>query len=130
MKNTKITSKEDVKWFKSEIKKKLKNILANVEDNMNGNMVFEIYHSDDTSACYLLAFQDLRLPDFDKDGFMPIVITNFIFGNGFNLNKHTTDYQLNKVANRIINKHNDLLDKESEYRKLSIISSMLKSLNS
>ena len=118
--NTKITSKEDVKWFKSEIKKRLKNILANVEDNLNGNMVFEIYQSDDESACYLLSMQDLRLPDFDIDGFMPIVVNNFMFGNGFNLNKHTTDYQLNKVANRIINMHNDLLDKESEYRKLSM----------
>ena len=118
--NTKITSKEDVKWFKSEIKKKLKNILANVEDNLNDNMVFEMYQSDDTSACYLLSMQDLRLPDFDIDGFMPIVVTNFMFGNGFNLNKHTSDYKLNKVANRIINMHNDLIDKESEYRKLSM----------
>ena len=118
--NTKITSKEDVKWFKREIKKKLKNILANVEDNLDRHMVFEIYESDDTSACYLLPMQDLRLPDFDIDGFMPIVVNNFMFGNGFNLNKDTSDYKLNKVANRIINMHNDLLDKEAEYRKLSM----------
>ena len=120
MENTKIETKEDVKLFKSEIKKQLKNILANVEDNMNGNMVFEIYQSDDESACYLLSMQDLRLSDFDIDGFMPIVANNFMFGNGFNLNKHTSDYKLNKVANRIINMHNDLVDKESEYRKLSM----------
>ena len=120
MKNTKITSKEDVKWFKSEIKKKLKNILANVEGNLNDNMAFEMYQSDDTSACYMLPMQDLDLPDFDIDGFMPIVVTNFMYGNGFNLNKHTSDYKLNKVANRIINMHNDLLDKETEYRKLSM----------
>ena len=118
--NTKITSKEDVKLFRREIKKKLKNILANVEDNLNDIFVFELYHSDDTSACYLLSMQDLRLPDFDIDGFMPIVIDNFMFGNGFNLNKYTSDYKLNKVANRIIKMHNDLLDKESEYRKLSM----------
>lgn len=118
--NTKITSKEDVKWFKSEIKKRLKNILANVEDNLDRHMVFEIYQSDDESACYLLSMQDLRLPDFDIDGFMPIVVNNFMFGNGFNLNKYTSDYKLNKVANRIINMHNDLLDKETEYRKLSM----------
>lgn len=120
MKNTKITSKEDVKLFKSEIKKQLKKILVNVEDNLNDNMVFEIYHSDDTSACYMLSFQDLRLPDFDSDGFMPIVVNNYMYGNGFNLNKYTSDYKLNKVANRIINMHNDLLDKETEYRKLSM----------
>lgn len=118
--NTKITSKEDVKLFKSEIKKQLKKILVNVEDNLNDNMVFEIYHSDDTSACYMLSFQDLRLPDFDSDGFMPIVVNNYMYGNGFNLNKYTSDYKLNKVANRIINMHNDLLDKETEYRKLSM----------
>lgn len=118
--NTKITSKEDVKWFKSEIKKRLKNILANVEDNMNGNMVFEMMNCEDTIVCHLLSMQDLRLPDFDIDGFMPIVVNNFMFGNGFNLNKDTSDYQLKKVANRIINMHNDLIDKESEYRKLSM----------
>ena len=108
--NTKITSKEDVKWFKSEIKKKLKNILANVEDNLDRHMVFEIYQSDDTSACYLLSMQDLRLPDFDIDGFMPIVIDNFMFGNGFNLNKYTSDYKLNKVVNRIIEDYNYQVD--------------------
>ena len=120
MKNTKIASKEDIKLFRREIKKELKNILANVEDNMNGNMVFEMMNCEDTIVCHLLSMQDLRLPDFDKDGFMPIVITNFMFGNGFDLNKYTTDYQLKKVANRIINIHNDLLDKEAEYRKLSM----------
>ncbi len=118
--NTKITNKEDIKLFKSEIKKQLKNILANVEDNLGGHMVFELFNSDDTIACHLLSFQDLRLPDFDSDGFMPIVITNFMYGNGFNLNKYTSDYKLNKVANRIINMHNDLLDKETEYRKVSM----------
>lgn len=120
MKNTKITSKEDVKLFKSEIKKQLKNILVNVEDNLNDNMVFEIWNSDDTIVCHLLSMQDLRLPDFDSDGFMPIVVNNYMYGNGFNLNKYTSDYKLNKVANRIINMHNDLLDKETEYRKLSM----------
>lgn len=119
MKNTKITSKEDIKLFRREIKKKLKNILANVEDNLNGNFVFELYHSDDTSACYLLPMQDLCLPDFDIDGFMPIVIDNFMYGNGFNLNKYTSDYKLNKVVNRIIEDYNDQVDWEIECRRAS-----------
>lgn len=42
-----------------------------------------------------------------------------MFGNGFNLNKYTSDYKLNKVVNRIIEEYNDLVDKEAEYRKLS-----------
>ena len=120
MKNTKIESKEDIKWFKSKIKKELKRILSNVEDNLDRHMAFEMYQSDDTSACYMLPMQDLRFPDFDIDGCMPIVVNNFMYGNGFNLNKYTSDYKLNKVANRIINMHNDLIDKESEYRKLSM----------
>ena len=118
--NTKITNKEDVKLFKSEIKKQLKNILVNVEDNLNDNLVFELYHSDDTIVCHLLPMQYLHLPDFDSDGFMPIVVNNFMYGNGFNLNKYTSDYKLNKVVNRIINMHNDLVDKEIEYRKESM----------
>ena len=110
--NTMIETKEDVNWFKSEIKKRLKNILANVEDNLDRHMVFEIYQSDDESACYLLPIQDLCLTDFDIDGFMPIMIDDFMYGNGFNLNKYTTDYQLNKVANRIIDEYNETVDEE------------------
>lgn len=36
------------------------------------------------------------------------------YGNGFELNKDTSDYKLNKVVNRVINKYNELVDKKTE----------------
>lgn len=111
----KIESKDDIKLFKNEIKNQLKDALSNVEGNLDGNFSFEMWNSDDTSVCHISTIQDLDLPDFDiYSSYCPIVITNFMFGNGFNLNKHTTDYQLNKVVKRIINKYNELFDKEIE----------------
>lgn len=116
----KIETKERVKLFSNFIKEELKNVLVNVEDNLDSNLAFEVLDSDYMIICDVFAKEGLatleleRLERLDSEGFMPFVIDNFMFGNGFNLNKHTTDEELDKIANRIINEYNDLVDKETE----------------
>ena len=116
----KIESKEKIKLFRQEIKEELKNVLVNVEDNLDSNLAFEVLNSDYMIICDVFAKEGLatleleRLERLDSEGFMPFVIDNFMFGNGFNLNKYTTDEELDKIANRIINEYNDLVDREEE----------------
>lgn len=116
----KIETKEKVKLFSNLIKDELKNFTSNVEDNMNDNLAFEILNTDYTIICDIFAKEGMatteleRLNRLDSEGFMPFVIDNFMFGNGFDLNKYTTDEELDKIANRIINEYNDLVDKETE----------------
>lgn len=116
----KIETKERVKLFSNFIKEELKNVLVNVEDNMKSNLAFEVLNSDYMIICDVFAKEGLatleleRLERLDDEGFMPFVIDNFMFGNGFNLNKYTTEEELDKIANRIINEYNDLVDREEE----------------
>lgn len=116
----KIETKERVKLFSNFIKEELKNVLVNVEDNLDSNLAFEILNTDYIIICDVFAKEGMatleleRLNRLDSEGAMPFVIDNFMFGNGFNLNKYTTDEELDKIANRIINEYNDLVDKETE----------------
>lgn len=118
----KITSKEDIKLFRREIKKELKDILSvrgGIENNLDDNFAFELLNEDDDYICHIFARAGMCLPDIQRITYDDISVQNFMFGNGFNLNKYTSDYKLNKVVNRIIEEYNDLVDKEAEYRKLS-----------
>ena len=116
----KIESKEKIKLFSNFIKEELKNVLVNVEDNLKSNLAFEVLYCDYMIICDVFVKEGLatleleRLERLDSEGFMPFVIDNFMFGNGFNLNKYTTDEELDKIANRIINEYNDLVDREEE----------------
>lgn len=116
----KIETKERVKLFSNFIKDELKNFTSNVEDNLDSNLAFEILNTDYIIICDIFEKEGMatleleRLNRLDSEGAMPFVIDNFMFGNGFNLNKHTTDEELDKIANRIINEYNLLVDKETE----------------
>ena len=114
----KITSKEDIKLFRREIKKELKSILS-VAGGVDDNLAFELLNEDDDYICHIFARAGMCLPDIQRITYDDISVQNFMFGNGFELNKDTSDYKLNKVVNRIIEDYNDQVDREIEYRKAS-----------
>lgn len=117
----KIETKKDIKLFRREIKKELKDILSNVEDNLDGNLAFELLNEDDDYICHIFAREGMCLPDSQRITYDSISVENFMYGNGFELNKDTSDYKLNKVVNRIIEDYNDQVDWEKvvEYGKAS-----------
>ena len=110
----KITSKEDIKLFRREIKKQLKDILS-VAGGLDGNLAFELLNEDDDYICHIFARAGMCLPDIQRITYDSISVENFMYGNGFNLNKDTSDYQLNKVVNRIIKEYNDEIEWKSRY---------------
>ena len=103
----KITSKEVIKLFRREIKKELKRILSNEEDGLGDTVAFELLNDEDNYICHIFVKPNLNRITFDS-----ISVHHFMYGNGFNLNKDTSDYQLNKVVNRIIEDYNDQIDWE------------------
>lgn len=115
----KIETKEDVKLFRREIKKELKDILSNVEDNLDGNLAFELLNDDDDYICHIFARAGMCSPDIQRITYDSISVENFMYGNGFELNKDISDYKLNKVVNRIIEDYNDEADWEIECRRAS-----------
>ena len=114
----KITSKEDIKLFRREIKKELKKFLS-VAGGLDGNLAFELLNEDDDYICHIFARAGMCLPDIQRITNDDISVENFMYGNGFELSKYTSDYQLKKVVNRIIEDYNDQVDREIEYRKAS-----------
>lgn len=115
----KIESKEDIKLFRKEIKKELKSILSNVEDNLDEVYGLELLNDDDKYICHMFARAGMTTPDLDRITYRSITIADTLHGNDFDLNKYTSDYQLRKVANQIIDKYNEIVDDVIEYRKAS-----------
>ena len=116
----KITSKEDIKLFRKEIKKELKRIFSvrgGIESNLDGNFAFELLNEDDDYICHIFAKAGMCLLDIQRITYDDISVENFMYGNGFNLNKDTSDYKLNKVVNRIIEDYNGQVDREIEFSK-------------
>ena len=116
----KIETKEDLKLFRKLIKNVLKNFLSNVLGNLDDCWSIELLNEDDNYICHIYARAGMTTPDKRRITNDSMSVDNFMYGNGFDLNKHTSDYHLKKVVNRIINEYNDLVDKETEYRKLSM----------
>ena len=110
----KIETKEDIKLFRREIKKELKDILS-VAGGLDGNLAFELLNEDDDYICHIFARAGMCLPDTQRITFDSISVENFMYGNGFNLNKDTSDYKLNKVVNRIIEDYNYQVDWIEKY---------------
>ena len=110
----KIESKEDIKLFRKEIKKQLKDILS-VAGGVDDNLAFELLNDDDNYICHIFARAGMCLPDIQRITYDDISVQNFMFGNGFNLNKYTSDYKLNKVVNRIIEDYNDQVEWIEKY---------------
>lgn len=116
----KITSKEDIKLFRKEIKKELKKFLSYVEDdNLDDIFGFELMNDGDDYICHIFSRVGMHIPYLDRVTNDSITVTNFMYGNGFNLNKHTTDYQLKKVVDRIIDEYNNLVVTKSLIGKIN-----------
>lgn len=121
----KIETKEDIKLFRREIKKELKKFLSYVEDdNLDGyGLAFELLYDDYGYICHIFARAEWLifikagkiLPDIHRKSIHTLTVTDFMYNNGFEINKDTSDYKLNKVANRIIKEYNDQI--EAEWRK-------------
>ena len=109
----KIKTKEDIKLFKKEIKKELKDILSvrgGIESNLDGNFAIELLNEEDNYICHVFAISGMCLPDIQRITYDSISVENFMYGNGFELNKDISDYKLNKVVNRIIDEYNDQIE--------------------
>ena len=115
----KITSKEDIKLFRREIKKELKDILSvrgGIESNLDGNFAFELLNEDDDYICHIFAREGCVIdPDIQRISYDDISVPNFMYGNGFELNKDTSDYKLNKVVSRIIKEYNHQVEWREKY---------------
>ena len=113
-----ITNKEDPKLFRREIKKELKEILSlrgGIESNLDGNFAFELLNEDDDYICHIFARAGMCLPDIQRITYDDISVENFMYGNGFELNKDISDYKLNKVVNRIIEDYNYQVEWREKY---------------
>lgn len=115
----KITTKKDIKLFRREIARELKNILSNVEDNLDDCWAIELLNNEDDYICHIYAKAGITTPDKRRITFDSISVENFMYNNDYDLDKYTTDVRLTMVANRIINEYNDQVDREIEYRKAS-----------
>ncbi len=118
MSTKKIETKEDIKLFRKEIKKELKDILSvrgGIESNLDGNFAFELLNEDDDYICHIFSRAGMCLPNIQRITYDDISVENFMYGNGFELSKYTSDYQLNKVVNRIIKEYNDEIEWKSRY---------------
>jgi len=116
----KITTTKDIKLFKKAIKKVIKDFVKDDEGNMAGEFAIELLNDDDSYICRIVVRPILRntcTPDLWVSNKDSIVIENFMYGNGFNINKYTSDYKLRKVADRIINIYNGELDWEEEMER-------------
>lgn len=94
-----IETKEDVKLFRRVIKSILKSILSNVEDNLDGHVAILIGNENNMPICHLSDVDSADEPNTIK-------MSGFMYYNKFKLNKHTTDLQLMKVVDRIIDEYN------------------------
>ena len=124
-----ITGEEDVKFFREAIKNEIKKYIVNVEHNLSGlNGIGLINDDDNTHYCHICEMEIPRCFQANEDA---IGVYDFMYRNGFNLNKDTTDLQLMKVVDKIIDEYNRKvpennesyeikLDVENLYRKLGI----------
>lgn len=110
----KINTTEDIKLFKKAIKKEIKDVAKYTEYNIGDHLAIELFNDNNGGyICRRVVRPDLwhTCPREDrtrnKDS---IVIKYFMYGNGFVLNKYTSDYKLRKVADRIINEYNSELN--------------------
>lgn len=109
----KINTSEDIKLFKKAIKKEIKDVAKYTEYNIGDHLAIELFNDGDDYICHIVGRPNLQSccgPDLRIINKGSIVIEYFMYGNGFALNKYTSDYKLRKVADRIINEYNSELN--------------------
>ena len=113
-----ITSKEDVKLFSELIKNEIKKYIVNVEQNLSGGYGIGLINDDDnTHYCHICEMEIPRLFKANEDA---IGVYDFMWRNGFNLNKDTTDLQLMKVVDKIIDEYNRKVPENNEAYEIKL----------
>ena len=97
-----ITTKEEKELFKEEIKKDLKEVISNVDEDDSYENWFNIYNSKEECYCIL---GDKKL--FLINEARPININHLYYLGRIQLNKKTTDEELDKFANNLIKEYNE-----------------------
>ena len=113
-----ITSEEDVKFFREAIKNEIKKYIVNVEHNLSGAYGIGLINDDDnTHYCHICKMELPRLFQANEDA---IGVYDFMWRNGFNLNKNTTDLQLMKVVDKIIDEYNRKVPENNEAYEIKL----------
>ena len=102
-----ITTKEDKELFRQAIKDELRKAISNVEDNLN-DCAFEMLKSEDGWNCELNSkiIPYFKEHNISTKGFIPLIIDS-LNNYGITLNKHTSDEELDEVADKLIDDYNE-----------------------
>ena len=112
-----ITSEEDLKFFREAIKNEIKKYIVSVEHNLSGDYCIGLINDDNTHYCTICEMEIPRLFQPNQDA---IGVYDFMWRNGFNLNKDTTDLQLMKVVDKIIDEYNRKVPENNEAYEIKL----------
>lgn len=103
-----ITTKEEKELFRQAIKEELRKAISNVDDNLD-DCAFEMINGKEGEgwSCEI----NLKIIPYFMEhkistkGFIPLIIDG-LNEYGINLNKYTTDEELDEVADKLIEEYN------------------------
>ena len=104
-----IVTKEEKEDFRQAIKEELKKVFSNVEDDIYDYSFF-LYNTKDEYCCMLQKdFTDIQVKMFIAMHEVDPIIIDELYDFRIELNKDTSDRELDKFANKIIKEYNERL---------------------
>ena len=104
-----IVTKEEKEDFRQAIKEELKKVFSNVEDDIYDYSFF-LYNTKDKYCCMLQKdFTNIQVKMFVVKHEVDPIIIGELYDFRIELNKDTTDKELDKFANKIIKEYNERL---------------------
>ena len=104
-----IVTKEEKEDFRQAIKEELKKVFSNVEDDIYDYSFF-LYNTKDKYCCMLQKdFTNIQLRKFVVMHEVDPIIIGELYDFRIELNKDTSDEELDKFANKIIKEYNERL---------------------
>ena len=104
-----IVTKEEKDDFRQAIKEELKKVFSNVEDDIYDYSFF-LYNTKDKYCCMLQKdFTNIQLRKFIVMHEVDPIIIGELYDFRIELNKDTSDEELDKFANKIIKEYNERL---------------------
>lgn len=102
-----ITSEKDKELIRWKIKHDLSMAISNVEDNLD-DCAFEMMDCEEGWTCEinLKIIPYLKEHNISTKGFIPLIIDG-LDKYGIALNKHTTEEELDEVADKLIEAYNE-----------------------
>ena len=102
-----IVTKEEKQLFRQAIKEELKKVFSNVEDDIYDYSFF-LYNTKDKYCCMLQKdFTNFQVRMFVVMHEVDPIIIGELYDFRIELNKNTTDRELDKFANKIIKEYNE-----------------------